>query len=84
MQIFEAKPEPPSGQTHPGISVPPVLRQRRWIMGLVAAAALALLLTGWYLADHYWPYRYRKVKPTLESILASQVTITAYHRTYFP
>jgi hypothetical protein len=31
-----------------------------------------------------WPYRHRKIAPLLEDVLASQVTFTGYHRTYFP
>jgi hypothetical protein len=37
----------------------------------------------WFINEH-WPYRYREVKPLLENVLASQVTIAKYHRTYFP
>jgi len=63
-----------------------VKRRRRrllWELG-VGVAVLALLVAGVYVADQYWPYRYRNVKPLLEQVLASQVTISAYHRTYFP
>jgi hypothetical protein len=45
---------------------------------------LILLVAGIYFADQHWPYRYRKVKPLLEQVLASKVTVAAYHRTYFP
>ena len=31
-----------------------------------------------------WPYRYRKVEPMLEEVLASNVKIGHYHRVYFP
>ena len=45
---------------------------------------LVLLAAGIYVADQHWPYRYRNVKPLLEQVLASKVTVSAYHRTYFP
>jgi hypothetical protein len=45
--------------------------------------ALALI-AGIYIIDQHWPYRYRNVKPLLEQLLASRVTVSAYHRTYFP
>jgi hypothetical protein len=66
---------------------------RRWLRPLPGsrprriaclAAATVVLLAGWYLADRYWPYRYRNVKPLLDSVLASQITVSQYHRTYFP
>lgn len=60
-------------------------RRRRLLWGLgVGVAVLALLVAGIYVADQYWPYRYRNVKPLLEQVLASKVTVSAYHRTYFP
>ncbi len=42
------------------------------------------MVVGIYFVNVHWPYRYRNVKPLLESVLASKVTITHYHRTYFP
>jgi hypothetical protein len=74
MQTLEATPET---QT----STPRRIRPR-----VIAGSVLALFvaLTGWYLADRYWPYRYRNVKPLLEGVLASKVTVREYHRTYFP
>jgi hypothetical protein len=36
------------------------------------------------LINEHWPYRYKNVKPLLENVFASQVTIARYHRTYFP
>ena len=57
----------------------------RWRWGIGAGvAALALLVAVVYVVDQYWPYRYRNVKPLLEQVLASKVTVSAYHRTYFP
>jgi hypothetical protein len=74
MQTLEAAPD-----TH-------APARRRIRPRTIARSILALLvaLTAWYLADRYWPYRYRNVKPLLESVLASQVTVREYHRTYFP
>ena len=81
MQTLEAVPESRIERTHPP---PRPQRRRSWILATAAITALALLLVGWFLVDHYWPYRYRNVKPVLESVLASKVTVTEYHRTYFP
>jgi hypothetical protein len=59
---------------------------RRLRPRIIACSILVVLiaLAGWYLADRFWPYRYRNVKPLLESVLASQVTVREYRRTYFP
>ena len=43
-----------------------------------------LAAIGFPLVNRYWPYRYRNVKPLLQTIFASQVTIAHYHRIYFP
>lgn len=56
---------------------------RLWTIGL-AIAVVALLAAGVYFANAHWPYRYRIVKPMLESVLGSQLEIARYHRTYFP
>jgi hypothetical protein len=55
----------------------------RWatILGVLMAV---LLISALPVIDKYWPYRYRNVKPLLENVLASQITIRTYHRTYFP
>jgi hypothetical protein len=53
----------------------------------VAWAGLAIVLlaaVGFPLANKYWPYRYRNVKPLLEAVFASKITITHYHRIFFP
>lgn len=42
------------------------------------------LVAGIYLIDQHWPYRYRNVRPLLEQLLASRITVSAYHRIYFP
>ena len=54
-----------------------------WITGGVLAliAALAVSIP---LINKHWPFRYRNVKPLLESVLASKIKIDKYHRTYFP
>ena len=39
---------------------------------------------GLFFVNYYWPYRYRQVEPLLDSVLASQVKIVHYHRSYFP
>jgi hypothetical protein len=49
--------------------------------GLLVIAAAAIVFP---LANKYWPYRYRNVKPLLETVFASQITIGKYHRIYFP
>ena len=46
--------------------------------------AAALVAAGVYLADQHWPYRYRNVHPLLEQIFASRITVSEYHRIYFP
>jgi hypothetical protein len=53
---------------------------------LVSGGVVLLLLIafGWWFADRNWPYRYRNVKPLLENVFASQVTVEHYHRIYFP
>ena len=58
-------------------------RRLQWGIG-IGLPVLVLLVAGVYVADQYWPYRYRNVKPLLEQVLASKVTVSAYHRTYFP
>lgn len=50
----------------------------------MGAILLVALVTGGVLAEKYWPYRYRNVKPMLEQVFASKVTVSHYHRIYFP
>ena len=58
-------------------------RLRRW--HLVCVATVVVVATvAFYFISAYWPFRYRVVKPLLENVLASEVTIAHYHRTYFP
>ena len=54
-----------------------------WIV-CIALPVVVLLATGIYFIDAYWPYRYRNVKPLLESVFASKIQIDHYYRTYFP
>jgi len=54
------------------------------ILAWVAGVLVVLAVPGVILANKYWPYRYRNVKPLLESVLASKIEVKAYHRTYFP
>ena len=53
-------------------------------MIVAGVAFVVLLAAGGYFASANWPYRYRKIKPLFEDVLASQVTIGRYHRVYFP
>src|SRR3954469_19599147 len=54
-----------------------------WVhISIVAAGALLAIAVVFISAN--WPYRGRKIKPLLEDMLASQVTFTSYHRTYWP
>jgi hypothetical protein len=58
--------------------------RRHWYV--LAGGVVALLIVGlaaWRVNEH-WPYRYRNVKPMLEDVFASQITIGKYHRIYFP
>jgi hypothetical protein len=55
----------------------------RWIAA-AGVAVVVLVSIGSPLVNRYWPYRYRNVKPLLEQVLASKVTIEHYHRIYFP
>ncbi len=59
------------------------LLRSRWALPAVAGAVVLLAGAVWFINQH-WPYRYREVKPLLENVLASKVTVSQYHRTYFP
>ena len=50
----------------------------------ITAAAIALAMIVVHLAFFFWPFRYRTVHPLLEQVFQSKVTVTYYHRTYFP
>jgi len=52
---------------------------------LAAGAVVLFLMAGLaWLVNAHWPFRYKNVKPMLESVFASQITIGKYHRIYFP
>jgi hypothetical protein len=57
---------------------------RRRSVFIVITALIVVGAVGFYFVSVNWPYRHRKIKPLLESALASQVEITSYYRTYFP
>lgn len=60
-------------------------KRRRWrLWAWIGAGAVALAAAGVVLMFLYWPYRYRKVHPLLESEFHSRVKVTRYYRTYFP
>jgi AsmA-like C-terminal region len=78
MAFVPVSPEPTSaaspGQTY---------RRRHWMV-VGAALFVVFLAVGFSFVSANWPYRYRKIKPMLEDVLASQIKISNYHRTYFP
>jgi hypothetical protein len=54
-----------------------------WVhVSIVAAGALLAIAAAFMSAN--WPYRHSKIKPMLEDMLASEVTFSGYHRTYWP
>jgi hypothetical protein len=53
-------------------------------MHVVIIVIAATLAAGTVFISSNWPYRHRKIAPMLEDVLASQVTFSNYHRTYFP
>ncbi|UWZ84067.1 AsmA-like C-terminal region-containing protein [Occallatibacter riparius] len=61
----------------------PARRRPRWLL-IAGWVALACVMVGIWFVGQNWPYRYRKMKPLLEDVLGCQITITRYHRTYFP
>ncbi|WP_348262152.1 AsmA-like C-terminal region-containing protein [Telmatobacter sp. DSM 110680] len=54
-----------------------------WVHVAIVAAGALLAVAAVFISAN-WPYRHRKIAPMLEDVLASQVTFTGYHRTYFP
>src|ERR1022692_1860027 len=58
-------------------------KARGWML-VAGVAFVVLLVAGFYFARGNWPYPDPNIKPMLEDVLASQVTISHYHRTYFP
>jgi uncharacterized protein involved in outer membrane biogenesis len=72
-----------SAATNPSQVKLSFLRRRPYLCSSLCALLL-LLPISLVVIDHFWPYRYRNVEPTLESVFASQIKIDTYHRTYFP
>lgn len=63
----------------PGALRPPRKYLVRAGLGVVMLGALAVPLIY-----RYWPFRYRNIRPLLEAVLASKVTIDQYHLIFFP
>lgn len=61
----------------------PGKRPPLWLM-LCVSILLVAMMTGFWFASKYWPFRYRIIKPVLEDTFGCQVAIQRYHRTYFP
>jgi hypothetical protein len=51
---------------------------------ITITVVVCLLLIGVHLMFFFWPFRYRQVHPMLESVFRSKVTVSGYHRIYFP
>lgn len=64
------------------ISIRPARRYRSWI--IAASAVLVAAAVGSYFVAAHWPYRHRLIRPLLESVFGGPITMTQYHRTYFP
>ncbi|MGH9586696.1 MAG: AsmA-like C-terminal region-containing protein [Acidobacteriaceae bacterium] len=60
------------------------VRRHKKLVWALCALFVAAAVTGGFFAEKYWPYRYRNVKPLLQQVFASKVTISHYRRTYFP
>jgi hypothetical protein len=54
-----------------------------WMHVSIVAAGALLAVAAVFISAN-WPYRGRKIRPMLEDMLASQVSFTSYHRTYWP
>jgi AsmA-like protein len=61
-----------------------LFRKKHRTRRIVITVFLCLLLIGVHLMFYFWPFRYRQVHPMLESAFRSKVTVSGYHRTYFP
>lgn len=59
-------------------------KRRIHVTEAITAAAIALAMIAVHLMFFFWPFRYREVHPLLEQVFQSKVTVTYYHRTYFP
>jgi hypothetical protein len=60
-----------------------VPRKHWYVLAGGVAVLLIAVVIGWLVNEH-WPYRYKNIKPMLENVFASHVTIGKYHRIYFP
>ena len=54
-----------------------------WVHLAIVGAGVLLALAV-VLISANWPYRHRKIQSMLEDMLASEVTFSGYHRTYWP
>jgi len=54
-----------------------------WVHVSVVAAGALLAIAAVFISAN-WPYRHSKIRPMLEDMLASEVTFSGYHRTYWP
>jgi hypothetical protein len=59
-------------------------KRRIHITEAVTASLIALAMIVVHLMFFFWPFRYRQVHPLLEEVFQSKVTVSGYHRTYFP
>ncbi|HVT97291.1 MAG TPA: AsmA-like C-terminal region-containing protein [Acidobacteriaceae bacterium] len=59
-------------------------KRRIHVTEAVTAALIALAMIAVHLMFFFWPFRYREVHPLLEEVFESKVTVSGYHRTYFP
>ena len=59
-------------------------KRRIHVTEAVTAALIALAMIAVHLMFFFWPFRYRQVHPLLEQVFESKVTVSHYHRTYFP
>ena len=61
-----------------------ISRKAIWWASGCGLVLVLLLAVGLPVVNEHWPFRYKNVKPMLESVLASKLKIDKYHRTYFP
>jgi len=80
LNLSMASEAAPEQHSHAAVS------RRRWKLWLygIGICLAALIAIGSCFAAKYWPYRHRIVDPQLSDIFGSQLTFSAYHRTYFP
>ena len=58
--------------------------RRHWFVLVAGVVVLLVVGSAAWLVNNHWPYRYRNVKPMLESVFASHITFGQYRRIYFP